>query len=243
MVRITPVFLTFLLLAACSKSKREAPKDTGGSGGETSTPPPRASKDAGPMRVADPITPDMAVDAGAVAVATPDAGPRENHKGNPKGNGKKPAPDAAPEVVAAVDAGAPDPELPRGVQWRTKNDSGFVLKADAPKPIAAGETAHFKLEVTPAEGRKINWCAAGEADCDPFPISLKLEPPDGLKVKKTQIGDDDVTIDKKHIVIDIPVTATKAGSYEMPGIFKFAVCTDSECEPKRLEMAFLLGVK
>ena len=231
------MFLAILLLAACSKEKPAPKRDTG----STAPPPPRVEHDAGPMQQADPIHPETVPDAGAAAQVTPDAGAKPIPKGNHKHK-----PDAGQQVAKVPDAGPPEPELPSGVQWRAKGksgDYGFVLKADAPKPIATGDTAHYTLEVTPADGRKINWCEKGEPECDTFPVSLVLEPPDGMKVAKKEITLADVTIDKKHILIDIPVTGTKAGAYTMKGTFKFAVCTEDECEPKRLDMAFLLGVK
>lgn len=180
----------------------------------------------------------MAIDA---AVETPDAAPSKGKRSYPDagaGQTRTPPPPTA-------DAAPPEPTLPQGTTWDVSSGDtvGFALAVDSPAPIAAGSTAHFAIEVTPKDGRKINWCEAGDKECQPFPTKLTVTPPTGLSVAKTVIAEKDLVIDHHHIAIDLAVTGTTAGSYTMKGDLKFAVCTDAECEPKRVKLVFTLGVR
>lgn len=222
-----------LALGACSRSREATPAPA--------PPPPDAAPKAVFPPDAAPISP-TAIDAGVVTTAV-DAGTTQevqHIKGKRGGH-----PDAGPTARAAPDAGPPEPELPRGTTWKVSSGDtvGFALTVDSPAPIAAGATAHFAIEVTPKDGRKINWCAAGEKDCQPFPTKLTVTPPAGLTVAKSVYTEKDLAIDHKHIAIDLAVTGTTAGAYSMSGDLKFAVCTDAECEPKRVKLVFTLGVR
>ncbi len=75
-------------------------------------------------------------------------------------------------------------------------------------------------------------------------MSLKLTETEGVTLAKKALTKDDLTaFDKKHLVIEFKATANAAGSYTVPGKYKFAVCQEEACLPRRLDMWFVLAAK
>jgi hypothetical protein len=174
--------------------------------------------------------PDAA--AAAAADAAADAAPGHPRKHLPI--------DAGIAVTAPPPPPDAGPSLPRGTTWQSTSGGtdGFQLAIDSPAPTTSGTTVHYTLTITPATGFHINWCAPDERDCTPFPVSLALSPPAGLAATSKTAA-----IDHDHLVLDVAATPAAAGAYSMPGKLKFAVCTDSDCDPKRLALTFTLGAR
>lgn len=109
-------------------------------------------------------------------------------------------------------------------------DSSFNLQVSSPAPGKAGAEAVAHVTVTPGAGYHVN---------QDFPTKLVVTPPDGVKVAKAELHKEDAaSFTESKIVFDVKLTADKAGSFKVPATFKFAVCTESSCDPKKKEIAF-----
>jgi hypothetical protein len=88
----------------------------------------------------------------------------------------------------------------------------------------AGAEAIAKVTVTPASGYHIS---------QEYPVSLKLDPPAGVKLAKADLDKNDVaTLSEKSLAFAVKATADKPGAYEIKGWFRFGVCDPSSCHPK-----------
>jgi hypothetical protein len=120
---------------------------------------------------------------------------------------------------------------------QTGPDDSFVLKFDSPQPGAAGSELVATLTITPGQGYHIN---------QDFKPKLSLTPPDGVTLAKNELVVDDASaMDKRQLVFAVKATAKNAGTYNVPGKIKFAVCTDddTDCEPKRRDVSFTVTAK
>ena len=114
-----------------------------------------------------------------------------------------------------------------------QNDSSFNLQIASPEPGKAGAEVVAHVTVTPGAGYHVN---------QDFPTKLVVTPPDGVKVAKAeQHKEDAAELTTTKLQFDVKLTADKAGSYKVPATFKFAVCTESSCDPKKREIAFDLA--
>ncbi len=156
------------------------------------------------------------------------------------GNG--PAPTAAVEhidmgapTVGATAGGAPGGAAPRGV---VADDVRFHLHADEGTLTidkASGKVGSelvSKISIKPASEFHVN---------TEFPVKLTLEPTDGLTFAKSEytaggmnkaVGDAS-QFTEKGLDFAVKATAAKPGTYEVKGTFKFAVCKDIQCFPKK----------
>jgi len=119
-------------------------------------------------------------------------------------------------------------------------------------PIASGSTLHADegtLTIDKAEGKvgseltsNITVTPSGEFHVNTdFPTKITLEPPDGVKLMKTEYTaggsskaqGDASAFSEKTMAFAVKATADKPGSYEIKGTFKFAVCKVDQCFPKK----------
>jgi len=119
-----------------------------------------------------------------------------------------------------------------------KPDEGTLTidKVEGP----AGTEASAGVKVTPGT------CFHMSVD---YPISLKLEAPAGVKLTKSDFssgkgekGDAD-TFGEKGLAFTVKATADKAGEYTINGVFKFGVCDDQSCHPKRQPITITVAAK
>jgi hypothetical protein len=90
----------------------------------------------------------------------------------------------------------------------------------------AGSELTSSIKVTPAGEFHVN---------TEFPIKLTLEPPTGVKLAKLELvaggmdksQGDAVALSEKALEFAVKATADKAGTYDIKGTFKFAVCTNN----------------
>lgn len=111
-------------------------------------------------------------------------------------------------------------------------DTSFQITAEQPSPTAAGGEAVGRFRVHPGSGYKMN---------KEFPTKLTLEPPAGVTLAKAvfEIGDAE-QFSEKELAFAIKMSAPAAGEYTIPGTLKFAVCTDTTCDPKKQKVALVL---
>jgi hypothetical protein len=90
----------------------------------------------------------------------------------------------------------------------------------------AGSELTSNIKVTPTGEFHVN---------TEFPIKLTLEPPTGVKLAKAELvaggmdksQGDAVAFSEKTLAFAVKATADKAGTYDIKGTFKFAVCTNN----------------
>lgn len=137
----------------------------------------------------------------------------------------------SPDPVAPSDKGAPAPKAaaPTAAGADT-NDSSFNLSVVAPTSAKAGTECVAHVVVTPGSGYHVN---------QEFPTKLVITPPDGVKVAKAeQHKEDAAAFGANKLQFDVAMTPDKPGTYKVAGTLKFAVCTESSCDPKKREIAF-----
>ena len=77
-----------------------------------------------------------------------------------------------------------------------------------------------------------------------FPVSLKVTAPDGVKLDKDKLTKDDAKrFDKAGLDFEIGFTAASAGKKTLTGELRFAVCTDTDCQPQKESVTITVDVK
>jgi hypothetical protein len=125
-----------------------------------------------------------------------------------------------------------------GGEFETPDGSGesFELTLDHPAAVAPGSEAVARLVIVPKGAYHIN---------QEFPTELTLTPPDGVKLEKTEYALEDAEkVDDNQLVFAIKATPATAGSFQVDGKIKFAVCLGEEdCEPKRRQVSFTVAAQ
>lgn len=113
-------------------------------------------------------------------------------------------------------------------------DTSYTLTID-PFSGAPGAAVAGNLKIVPGKGFHIN---------KDFPVKLTLEAPAGVTLAKSVQEQPDATkFDDDNLIFSVKATAATAGTYNIKGKFKFAVCTASTCDPKALPVDIALVVK
>lgn len=111
----------------------------------------------------------------------------------------------------------------------------YTLSLAAPAALGVGEAGKVVFTVTPKKGWKLN---------EEFPPKLKLDPPEGVEVDKPNQGKSDaVSYTTKQAQWAVSVKPTAAGKKTVSGKIKFAVCTETTCNPRKPALAFAFDVK
>jgi len=150
---------------------------------------------------------------------------------NPPGAGASGTPGApsVPSAPAAGDDGAVAADAP------STPDASFKLQVTPPAAATAGQEAVARVKVVPSPGWKMN---------KEYPTKLVIQPVDGVTIAKPQqVLTDAATFNDHELAFDVRVTPAKAGTYKVSGMFKFAVCTDVTCDPKKQAIAFNVTAK
>jgi hypothetical protein len=122
-------------------------------------------------------------------------------------------------------------------------DAGKLAGAAGNKPytitvarVAAqkGQPATAKVVITPAKGWHLN---------QEFPTSLKLRPPAGVTAKKTDLGKADAALTEQQGQFEVVLTSSEAGRKSVPGDLRFAVCTETTCDPQKSPVVIEMDVK
>jgi hypothetical protein len=170
--------------------------------------------------------------AGALAVTGCDSNKSSSGGTPPKG-------DPAVGARGGAPAGGPEgkvvtPPPPAGPA-DTGPDSSFELATQQPGAVAATAPATARLVVHPGPGLKMNL---------DYPTGLTLTPPAGVSLAKTSFAATDAEkFDAKELSYAVSLTGAAAGEYKVPGTFKFAVCDEGACYPKKRAVEILLTVQ
>jgi hypothetical protein len=146
------------------------------------------------------------------------------------------AAEIAPVATGSAAGSAAGSAQPAAVDdYDSKPDTSFNLAVNSPEGAAVGAETVAHVVVTPGSGYHVN---------KDYPIKLVLEAPPGVKVAKAELVTADAArLSDSELRFDVKLSADKAGTYTVDGRFKFAVCTESTCDPKRKKIQFQLAVK
>lgn len=220
-----------LALAACSKGKSEgksakAPTPAAGSananpGGPEGAKTTELGKASDDSAKAD----DKADDKPAVAAKTAT-------KPDPDKKMMAPAKKGAPSTTkkAPVKADKPTAEKPK-VKTIVRKTATHIVTV-TPSPGSGGGA--FTVSLKPTPGWKINM---------DFPTSLKIAAPAGVKIPKASMGKGDAAkFGEKAAAFKVKF-GSSAGAQKFNAVFKFAMCTEATCDPKKETLAFVVDVK
>lgn len=104
----------------------------------------------------------------------------------------------------------------------------------APSQVSKGAEGTVTLEILPKEGWKLN---------KEFPTKLTVNEPSGVKIKKKeQSVADAVSFADKSGKWTVQFQADSSGGKDFTGLVKFAVCTETSCDPKKEQLAWKVAV-
>lgn len=137
----------------------------------------------------------------------------------------------APAPVQIQVAGAPGGGE-AATEGAAANDTSFKLTTEQAQPTTPGGETVARVVINPGSGYKVN---------KDFPTKLTLEPPAGVTLSKTVFEPADAEkFDDHELAFAVKMTAQGAGEFTIPGTFKFAVCTETTCDPKKQKVALVL---
>lgn len=99
---------------------------------------------------------------------------------------------------------------------------------------AKGQPVKAEVVVKPGAGYHIN---------EEFPTKLSLKAPAGVTLAKADLGKADAKMSKDECRFEVTLTGNEAGQKTVPGELKFAVCTDTTCDPQKTAVSIALSVK
>jgi hypothetical protein len=135
---------------------------------------------------------------------------------------------------AGMSARGTTPPLVGSVTEAAGPDDSFQVVADGTAGAAGAETV-ARVVVRPGKGFHMN---------KDFPTKLTLELPAGVSSPKPVLVPADAeSFSDDELAFAIKLTAVSAGDYSIPATLKFAVCTDSTCNPKKQSLALSLKVQ
>ena len=111
----------------------------------------------------------------------------------------------------------------------------YVVNANVPETATTGSETIVTINLTPKTGWKIN---------QEFPTKLSVTPPEGVSLASaTQRASDAQKFSEKVAVFHVKFNAASPGEKKFTADFRFAVCTDATCDPKKAKLAWNLDVK
>lgn len=210
------MFLVALALAGCKKEKTDT----------APTPAPAPTETAG-----DPApspAPDPA--AGTTPTEAVEAAPAEGTgRTATEAAGEKPR-----KPIVAIGSDGKTKVLPMSAKV-VADTAEYTIKLSAPAKTSSGADASATLEVIPKAGWKLN---------KDFPTKLTVTAPADVKLEKgEQTVPDAVTFGDKAGKWAFDFKASAAGDKSFACKMKFAVCTDTTCDPKKEDLAWNVSVE
>ncbi|MBI4508877.1 MAG: hypothetical protein HY698_04530 [Deltaproteobacteria bacterium] len=158
----------------------------------------------------------------------------------------KPLPQAnsGPSPALALPSLTPKPALPSATAEKRPTATptaskiegqGFVVEVIHPKEVPLGTHSAAQVVLRPTSGYHVN---------KDFPIMLEVSPPDGVEVeKRRQLKGDAKRFGDNEAAFDLGFMPKATGEKKFTALFKFAVCTETTCDPKRETLAWNVIVK
>jgi hypothetical protein len=112
---------------------------------------------------------------------------------------------------------------------------GFVVEVQHQPGGQVGTAAAAQVVLKPTGGYHLN---------KEFPTQLEVTPPAGVAVDKAkQTVADAARFEETGAEFAVHYTAKDAGAKKFTATFRFAVCTETTCDPKRETLAWNVDVK
>ena len=144
-----------------------------------------------------------------------------------KADSSSPAPPVN-EPGATAKGGGPEGAIPTD----NRPSNGDEFKLDVVPDGAAGLEQTFHVNVLPGKGFHMN---------KDYPTKLTLELPAGVSSPKVvQVAEDAEKFTETSLTFGVKLAAAAKGDYTIPATLKFAVCTDSTCNPKKQQISLAL---
>ena len=102
--------------------------------------------------------------------------------------------------------------------------TNYHLAVEAPKETKVGQAARAVVRVAPKGPWKVNL---------KYPIRLKLQPPAGVALAKTELAAADAQVSEKEAKFEVAYTLKEAGPKTVSGELKFSVCVSDKCDIKK----------
>ncbi len=139
-----------------------------------------------------------------------------------------------PKKITAVSADGRTKVIKMG-QVSLAETETYSLKATIPSNVTVGKEAVVAIKLTPKTGWHIN---------KEFPTKLKITAPAGVKLAASTLSAKEAAKFTDDLaVFNVKINASAAGAKSFTGKFRFAMCTDSTCDPKSADIAFTLVAK
>ena len=213
------VAATLLSVPACKKEKSVDQPAT------AAPSPTEAADPAAQPGAAQPAEPAAANMAAAIAREQPAADPATAPATDTEGASKD---------VVAVGSSGKEKVIATGTKTVADTES-YTVKLASPAKVTTGSKGSATLEIIPKKGWHLN---------DEFPYKLTVAAPAGAKVAKPEQGKKDtVAFSHSSMKWAIDFQASAAGDKAFTGKVKFAVCTETSCDPKKEELAFNVKVE
>ena len=144
--------------------------------------------------------------------------------------------DQAPEEkgkIVAIGSGGKTKVLPMSSKV-VADTAEYTIKLSAPTKLSSGADGAATVEIVPKQGWKLN---------KDFPTKLALSAPGDVKVEKgEQTVPDAVAFGDKSGKWTFEFKTSQAGDKPFACKMKFAVCTDTTCDPKKEDLAWNVSV-
>lgn len=114
-------------------------------------------------------------------------------------------------------------------------DGSYAVKLANRTSLIKERKENLLISVTPKSGYKMN---------KDFPTQLLLECGDNLELPKKQLSMKDAeSWTEKEGLFSVGAVAKRVGEHSCSGQFKFAVCTETTCDPKKANISFVVNAK
>lgn len=109
---------------------------------------------------------------------------------------------------------------------------GYKVHVVAPESVAVGAQASAQIVLVPIDGYKVN---------REFPTKLKVQA-ESVTLPKAEQGIAEASSfdEKKGMTFDVPFATSAAGEKHFTATFRFAVCTETTCDPKREDLVWVV---
>lgn len=115
------------------------------------------------------------------------------------------------------------------------SEKSFQVAVAVPDKVARGTKGTVRVSVKPKPGWKLN---------EEFPTKLTVSAPAGVTVEKAKQRKGDAKhFSTKMGEFDVAFTSSSPGDKSFDAKFKFAVCTDSSCDPKTVKLSWVVSVE
>ncbi len=134
-------------------------------------------------------------------------------------------------IVATLLAAAPALAAADTQRWA---GDGFAVTATTAEQAVAGAPLDVRLELTPSGGYKVN---------EEYPIAVEIVAPADVTATKTKLGKADASVRHERAAFQLRLTPKAAGAKVVALKLRFALCTDTTCEPRKHAVDLKLDVK